>query len=281
MNFVKRSSWLLGLGLAAAVAAPAMADHLPIPQPAPAPLVTANNDSNNSGTSSNVYDMAPACGRAAYYDEQYQRTYAELQMVIERLRKEYLLSDEYRTASKKLDDAKAAYDAARAPVLQAVTATQECRDLLEKRTRVSIALQQPKLPKEDVAALAQRKMEYGATASRMEAEALNADVTVRQTRADYLAAQAELNDKLAHSQLALVDQPAYVTAKKAFDLASDNRAAAQGVLAGAWISRNDTVDSDYRRYPPPSGNLVAPWIGVGYPGYWTGYYGNVGAIRPF
>jgi len=270
MNLAKRSSWLLGLGLMALLAAPARADDLPIPQPTPA--------NNYNGTSANVYDMAPAYGRAAYYDRQYQRTFADLQMVIERLRQQYVLGDEYRAASKKLDDAKAAYDAARAPVLQAVTARQDYRDLLEKRTRVSLALAQARLPKEDVAALAQRKMEYGAAASRMEAEALNDAATVRQTRADYLAAQAELNDKLARSQLTLVDQPVYVAAKKALDLASDNRAAAQGALAGAWISRNDTVDSDYRRYPPPTGNLVAPWIG---PGYWTGYYGTIGAIRPF
>lgn len=264
--------WFLGLGLAAWVAAPARGDNPPIPEPSP--LTPASP----YGTGANLYDLAPAYGRAAYFDEQYQRTYAELQMVIVRLRKEYLRSDEYRAANQTVAETKAAYAAARAPVLQALAATPEYRAVVEKRVRLGIALQQ-KLPAVDVAALAERKMEYGAAASRMEAEALNSDPAVRQTLADYLAAQADLNNKLARSEATIDQQPAYVQAKQAYDFARDNRAGAQGVLAGAWISRCDAVDADRRRYPGPTGNTVAPLIIDG--GFWQGYYGNVGAVRPF
>jgi len=276
MKNIRLLAWMVSVALGTLAGATAMAGDTAMPQQTPFPTSIASY--GNSGQSSNVYDLAPAYGRAAYFDEQYQRTYADLQMVIERQRKQYLLSDEYRAASKKVADTKAAYDAAREPVLQALIATQEYRDLIEKRTRVSIALQQEKLPMVDVAALAHRKMEYGAAASRMEADALNADATVRQTRADYLAAQADLNDKLAKSDAGLYQQPEFVEAKKAFDFARENRAGAQGVLAGAWISRCDTLEGDRRRYPGPTNSTVAPWIDSG---FWTGYYGGTGVVRPF
>src|SRR5271154_5528630 len=56
-----------------------------------------------------VYDIAPAIGQAAFAEAEFDNRWADLQVLVDRARKDFQISAEYMTAQNELADAQHAY----------------------------------------------------------------------------------------------------------------------------------------------------------------------------
>src|ERR1700732_470390 len=63
-------------------------------------------------TQAQIYDISPALGQAAFAGAEFDNRWAELQVLVDRQRKDFHISEEYTSAKRELDDAQHRYDAA-------------------------------------------------------------------------------------------------------------------------------------------------------------------------
>jgi len=218
-----------------------------------------------------VYDLSPAAARAALAHAEYDRASGALIGTTAHLRAEFFASKDYLSAVKAVNDSQAAYDAAVAPVLDAVHREPAYRSAIERRNAANWEMKM--VDSEPIVyALAERKMQFGAEATRLESSALNGDPAIRQAKARLAEAQQALADKQSQFEASLYSNPSIVQAKQAYDAARANVAAADAALHAAVVARRDTIAADRRRYPDQSSYNYNPY-GSGYYGLGNGYWG--------
>jgi hypothetical protein len=247
--------------------------------PGEPPSGLTSSDSSWNKSYNPVYDLSPAMARSSFADSQLDSAYADWSNAILRARMAFENSADYRAAQQELADALSQYNAAKQVAIASVANDATYRDLLQKRTETDVAMTSATTGAERIQ-LAQEKMEYGAAISQMEATAMAKDSAVQSARTRLITAQQSLDAKITAFNVSVSDIPAVASAAKNLQIARANQAAASSALTGAWIARNDTVDADYRRYPP--GPYVANYSTPFSP-YYSGYYGlggfSYGIIR--
>jgi 4-hydroxy-3-polyprenylbenzoate decarboxylase len=147
-----------------------------------------------------VYDLTAVYGQESAAWAEDHRAYSELNMTIIRLQREFTHSPQYKAAAQEVDDAQAALDAARRPVLAAVAGDPHYQELHAKWQNVADVLAEGGLPAPDMLQLAARKMDYGSEMQKMEAAALSSDPAVANARAR-LAPLHRLPSPHAHADL--------------------------------------------------------------------------------
>jgi hypothetical protein len=212
-----------------------------------------------------VYDMAPAIGMAAYADTEYDNRWSSLQVLLDRSRREFQVSDQYLKAKKDVDDAQATYDAAVDTVLTKLQDDPSYKDLVIKKTQVQVAL--TSTPEDSGARdyIATKKMEAGSQVTQMEAAALANDSNVQDARTKLIAADESLRLLEKRFEADLYTRPDVVAGRQQVELARANKAGADGYLQGAWIARGDQNYANDQTY---TGNTV-----YNSDPYYRGYYG--------
>ncbi len=249
--------WLIGMSLT--VTAPALAAD---------PSATGQSlptEPTYRYERSAVYDMAPAMGRAAFADAEYDRAYSALVGTLAQAKLDFVNSPDYIAAKREASEAGAAYDSAREAVLSKLLNNAEYRAAVEKHTEADIALKSNVSPRIQSAT---NKMEIGSYVTQLQAAALATDANFQSAKTRLTAAQDKLNALQYQYQAKLSSQSAVVAARQSYDTARSLRAGAEGYLAGAFITRDDAIDADNRRYPPQPVYLY----GGMQVGYWNPYY---------
>jgi hypothetical protein len=214
-----------------------------------------------------VVDMAPALGMAAYADTEYDNRWSSLQVLLDRSRNSFKISDDYLNAKRDLDGAQKDYDAAVETALSRLLDDPNYKDLVLKRTQEEVALKQTAMDTPIRDRVAAEKMRYGSQISQMEATALANDSDVQDTRSKLVAADEKLRLMEKRFEADLYHRPDVVAARQQMETARVNKAGADGFLTGTFITRADQLDANAQTY---TGNTVymSPWDP-----YYRGYYG--------
>jgi hypothetical protein len=214
-----------------------------------------------------VYDISPAVGMAAYADTEFDNRWASLQVLVDRTRKEFQISDDYLKARQNLDDSQRAYDAAVETALAGLQDDPNYKELIQKRTEEEIALKSTGLDTALRNAVAAQKMRYGSQITQMEATAMANDSAVQDARTKLVAADEDLGLKEKRFEADLYHRPDVAAARQQMEVARVNKAGADGYLYGALITRGDQLDANAQTY---TGNTVymSSWDP-----YYRGYYG--------
>jgi hypothetical protein len=212
-----------------------------------------------------IYDIAPAIGMAAYANTEYDNRWSSLQVLLDRSRKEFQISDQYLKAKKDVDDAQANYDAAVDTVLSKLGDDPNYKDLIIKRTEQQVALKSIPVDTGARDAVAEKKMQAGSQVTQMEAAALANDSNVQDSRTKLVNADESLRLLEKRFEADLYKRPDVVAGRQQVEVARANKAGADGYLYGAWISRADQAYANDQTY---TGNTVY----YSDP-YYRGYYG--------
>jgi len=213
------------------------------------------------------YDIAPAMGQAAFADADFDNRWADLQLLVDRARKDFQISAEYLSAKRDLTNAQQAYDAAVNAVLARLQSDQQYKDLIEKRTEEQIALKSTGIGTGLRNSVATEKMHYASMVTQMEALALTNDSAVQDARCRLVSADESLRLKEKRFESQLYDRPEVVAARGQMEIARTNKAGADGFLRGAFISRADQLNLKGQNN---SGNNV---FLTGMDPYFRQYYG--------
>jgi hypothetical protein len=236
---VRRNAFLAvvsaGMSLAvASFAASAFADQRNNPPSSPdtAGYTYPTQQSLDSG----VYDLTSVeANRAAAIAEE-DRAEMELNITVIRLQKDFETSPEYKAAVQELDQAHQALDSARSSVLDQVAGDPRYQQLSDKHDRIAAVLEDGGLSPRDLYDLAQRKMEYGSDARKMEASALNNSSDVQSARSRLVSAQQKMDDLRDRFSATIYQNPQWASAKQSLDNARIAKAAALGAEQGAFIT---------------------------------------------
>jgi hypothetical protein len=193
-----------------------------------------------------VYDLTAVYGQESAAWAEDHRAYSELNMTIIRLQREFTHSPQYKAAAQEVDDAQAALDAARRPVLAAVAGDPHYQELHAKWQNVADVLAEGGLPAPDMLQLAARKMDYGSEMQKMEAAALSSDPAVANARARLVSAQRRVDDMREDFEDNLYKNPTWAAAKQSYDNAEIAYAGAQGAVTGANVTACLAVEADQR-----------------------------------
>ncbi|HTW94676.1 MAG TPA: hypothetical protein VMD30_07790 [Tepidisphaeraceae bacterium] len=212
--------------------------------------------------SSGVYDLTSVDANAAAALEQENLAELEFNVTVIRLQKEFETSPEYKAAATELDQAHQALDNARQSVVDQVQGDPRYQELTDKHDRLGEVIASGGLTTRDLYDLAQRKMEYGSDAMKIEAAALNNSSDVQSARSRLVAAQQKMDDLRDRFQTTLYQNPQWASAKQAMDNAQVNQAAAQGAKMGAYTTAAMAYNS----------NLVRSSYGYFSAGDYSGWY---------
>ncbi|HUB28021.1 MAG TPA: hypothetical protein VL992_21525 [Tepidisphaeraceae bacterium] len=220
-----------------------------------------------------VYDLTQVeANKAVALEEEDQ---AELGMTITviRLQKEFETSPEYKAAAQELDQAHQALDNARRSVIDQVSGDPRYQELTEKHDRLAAVIASGGLTTRDLYDLAERKMQYGSDAMKLEAAALDNNSDVQSARSRLISAQQKMDDLRDRFQTTLYQNPQWASAKQTLDNARIARSAALGAENGAFITANlayasSNIRSSYGYYN--AGDFSG--YGYGYGGSSGGYY---------
>jgi hypothetical protein len=215
-----------------------------------------------------IYDIAPAMGQAALAEAEFDNRWADLQLLVDRARKDFRISAEYLTAQNELTDAQHSYDAAVDAVLARLQTDRQYKDLIEKRTQEQIALKSTGLDTGLRNSVATEKLHIGSMATQMEAVALTNDSTVQDARSRLVSADETLRLKEKQFESQLYNRPEVVAARGQMETARVNKAGADGYLHGAYVTRADQLNLNYQNN---SGNNVYL---TGMDPYFRGYFGS-------
>jgi hypothetical protein len=214
-----------------------------------------------------VYDISPAMAQAAFAEAEFDNRWAGLQVLLDRARKDFQISAEYLAARNDFDAAQRAYEAAVETVMARLWSDPQYKDLLEKRTEEQIALKSTGIGTGLRYAVAAQSMRYSSMATRLEAAALANDPAVQDARMRLVSAHETLALKEKQFESQLYHQPEVVAARQQMETARVDKAAADGYLRGAQITRADQLNLDYQSI---SGNNVYL---TGFDPYYRGYFG--------
>lgn len=221
-----------------------------------------------------IYDLTGIYSQAARATAAQRVAYQAFQLTVDHLSRQFAASPEYRSAMDDLDQAHAALEAARTPILAQVAEDQHYQELVQKYQNVSVVVKEGGLSMRDLFDLATRKMQYATEMHRMEDDALSADPAVQAARSRLIETQRTAADLRERFELSLYDNPRWIAAKQAYDNAQIELAGAQGAVFGANLTVALTVDADARHtlYSAPSQFVAAgpivPFINTGF------YYGR-------
>jgi hypothetical protein len=229
-----------------------------------------------------AYDLGPAMAHASFAQAEYDRANTNLVLTLARARDEFQKSPDMVAARRDLETAQSSSDAAARAVLDNLARDSRYQTLLNQRADLDAQLHQFQSAgmRNELAA---RKMEIGAAITRMQSDALGNDNNVKAAKAKLIAAQQALNDKTAKFESDLYNSPQIVAARAALDSARVNRAAAEGYLNGAMVTRSDILTMDQLHHPY-NGNIAAdgaysyPYSYPIFNPYLTGYYGLGGLV---
>jgi hypothetical protein len=214
------------------------------------------------------YDIAPAMGRAAFAEAEFDNRWADLQVLVDRARKDFQVSAEYMAAKNELTDAQHVYDAAVDSVLARLQSDQQYKDLIEKRTEEQIALKSTGIGTGLRNSVATDKLHYGSMVTQMEAVALSDDSAVQDARGRLISADETLRLKEHQFESQLYNRPEVAAARGEMETARANRAGADGYLHGAYITRADQLNLSVQSN---SGNNV---FLTGMDPYFRAYFGS-------
>jgi hypothetical protein len=212
-----------------------------------------------------VYDIAPAVGMAAYTETEYDNRWAGLQVLLDRARKEFQISDDYLSAKKDFDNAQRVYDDSVASVIEKLMDDPNYKQLVERRTQEQVALKTTGLDTPQRNEVATDKMHYGSQVSQMEAVALANDSSVQDAKTKLVSADENLRLKEKRFEADLYKRPDVAAARQQVEVARANKAGAEGYLYGAYITRADQLDANSQTYTGNTVYYTAP--------YYRGYYG--------
>jgi hypothetical protein len=216
-----------------------------------------------------VYDIAPAVAEASYAEAEVERTYTNLNLMIDRARKDFETSSDYQAALHELNDAQATYEDAMNRVIDHLMDNPSYRNLIQQRTFQDVVME-GMLPYSGVRTrVAEQKMDYGSQASLMEADALAHDSAFQDAKTRLLSAKQTLWRRQADFNSSLYRKPELVAANQSYQAAKSNCAGAAGYLRGALVTRADQVDINAASFGGTAGGLVySPWTP-----YFGGYNG--------
>lgn len=215
-----------------------------------------------------VYDIAPAMGQAAFAEADFDNRWADLQILVDRARKDFQVSADYLTAKDNVDDAQLAYDAAVNAVLARLQNDRDYKNLVEKRTEEQLALKSTGIGTGIRNSVATEKLRYGSMVTQMEAVALTNDSAVQDARGRLIAADETLRIKEKQFELQLYNRRDVVDARSQMEAARANKAGAEGFLHGAFVTRADQLNLNDQNN---SGNNV---FLSGLDPYFRAYYGG-------
>ncbi|MDP9172412.1 MAG: hypothetical protein M3O30_00910 [Planctomycetota bacterium] len=237
------------------------------------PAAVGGDAANNS---IQVYDLGPVMARAAFADSEYDNANANLNIAVSRTRKDFDNSPDVVAARQKLQDAQKTYDNAAAQVMADVAKDPNYQNLVDHRSELDAAISQTVSPAAR-ADLARQKLDISATLSHVRAvalaEAMKNDSALMQAKDNVALAQQQLADKLNQHDSAFYDNQHVAGAWSNLQNSRSMRAAAQGYLQGALITRSDIIATD-ERHNPNYGNIAAG----GFDPYNSGYFGVGGVI---
>jgi hypothetical protein len=203
-----------------------------------APTYTA--PSNNTQQAETV-NLAPAQGEAAFADTIFSNRWADLQVLIDRARKDFEISDDYLSARNDAEQAQQAYDVAVDSVMSRLLNDADYKSLIEKKTEEKIALTQTPIGSGIRNAVANEKLRYGSMASQMEAVALANDSAVQDARSRMISADQNLRMKVKQFESDLYKRPEIVAAKQQMEVARANKSGADSYLDGMYLLRADQL----------------------------------------
>jgi len=222
-------------------------------------------------TQAQIYDIAPALGQAAFAEAEFDNRWAELQILVDRQRKDFRISDEYMSAKRELDDAQHNYDAAVDVVLAHLQSDKDYKAAMEKLTQDQVALKSTGVGTGLRNVMAAEKLRDGSMVTQLEAVALTNDPAVQNARTRLVSADETLRLKEKQFESQLYNRPEVVAARGQMETARANKAGADGYLRGAYVTRSDQLNYNYQNI---SGNNV--YLG-GCDPYSRGYFG-IGAF---
>jgi hypothetical protein len=195
----------------------------------------------NNGQQAQVVNIAPAQGEAAFADTIFSNRWADLQVLIDRARKDFQMSDDFLSAKADADQAQHAYDVAADSVMARLQNDADYKSLIEKKTEEKIALTQTPVGSGIRDVVANEKLRYGSMASQMEAVALANDSTVQDARSRMISADQNLRMKVKQFESDLYKRPEIVAAKQQMEVARANKAGADSYLDGMYLMRADQL----------------------------------------
>jgi len=226
-----------------------------------------DSSSNNAQQQAQVYNLAPAMGQAAFAEAEFDNRWTELQILVDRARREFQISEEYLNSSQNLQAAQHDYDAAVSVVVARLQNDKDYKNLIEKRTEQQLALKSTGVDTGLRNAVATEKLRYSSMATQLEAVALSNDSAVRDARTRLVSAGETLRLAEKKFELQLYHQPDVAAARNQMETARANKAGADGYLYGAYVTRADQLNLNDQYN---TGNNV--YLG-GWGPYARGYYG--------
>jgi hypothetical protein len=203
--------------------------------------VYAANSGSGPQQQAQAYDIAPAMGQAAFANAEFENRWSELQVIIDRARSDFQMSTEYGAAKDELDNSQHAYDAAVDAVMARLQNDQQYKQLIEKRTQEQIALKSAAVGTGLRNSVADAKLRVGSMVTQMEAVALANDSAVQDARVRLTAADESMRLREKQFESQLYNRREIVSARTAMETARVNKAAADGYLRGAYITRADQL----------------------------------------
>jgi len=226
------------------------------------------NASSGPQQQAQVYDIAPAVGQAAFAEAEFDNRWTDLQLLIDRARKDFQISADYLSAAHDAADAQRVYDAAVDAVQARLQNDRDYKNLIEKRTEEQIALKSTGIDTGLRNSVAAEKLRYGSMATQMEAVALTNDSAVQDARSRLVSADETLRLKEKQFESQLYRRPEFVDARWQMESARANKAGAEGFLHGAFVTRADQLNLNDQNN---SGNNV---FLTGMDPYFRAYYGR-------
>jgi hypothetical protein len=231
---------------------------------------SAPDTSSQSQTQAKVLDIAPAVARASYAEAECTRTYTNLMLMIDRARKDFQTSADYRSAQNELNDAQAVYEDAMTRVVDQLKNDPTYKKLIEQRTEQDLAMENTAAFSGRRNTVATQKMDFGSQASLMEADALARDTAFQNGKTRLLAAKQSLWRRQADFDSSLYARPELLATKQSYEQALSNKAGAEGYLRGAEIARGDQLDINAASFSNSFNSVVyTPFDSP----YYRGYHG--------
>jgi archaellum component FlaF (FlaF/FlaG flagellin family) len=179
------------------------------------------------------YDLAPAVGNAAFTRAEFENRWADLQVMLARARDDFQISADYLAAKHDYESAQVDYEAAVEAVLSRVHDDPKYKQLAEKRTEERVIVNSTGVGTGVRNVMAVQTMHDGSMVTLLEAQALEDDSAVSESRIRLVSAHQNLvlKEKLFESQL--YNRPGVVAARTQMETARANKAGAEGYLNGA------------------------------------------------
>lgn len=246
----------------------------PAAQPAPA------TDNVTDYPAAEVQAVPVAMAHATHDQAVFDLTVKNLGRVADQLKEDFELSSQTLTAMRGQKLAYDRYSAARQRVLATLQSETEYQALVKLRDDLGETLvelhKNPTANAARIDAAAAVKLQYATKLSAMESDALLADKTVQDTKAQFLDASDRVADLRAEFARSMPRDPTFVAARNQVEEARIDRTTSQALLEGAVQARDIAMNYAYDLHRYDQYQYLSAG-GLGYPyntyGYFNGGYG--------